>query len=362
MDQQALRLLLGARLLRLGEALRTAPQSVGRLASKGGPEASPHALNTELVKAASEKLGIAVRDLPGGFLELQRGDQTHRSHGSDFDFEGLLPWMLCGDKSATSTVLSARGLPVAPFDSFTAACYGGALEFFRECRKPVVTKPTRGTSSGTGVSLDIRTEGGFRSGFMRALPSAGEVTVEPQIDGDNLRVTVLGGEVLGAVRRIPANVVGDGSNSVRELVSAKNEGWRVRGPENRLLQPILIDGEVNRLLRRRGMDLDTVPGKMQLVTLRQPCNADLGGEIEAWEPRLHPEYIRLSLAAATALGATLCGVDLIAPDATAGGQPGEAIINEVNTTPALYISAGMASGAPSTYPAERVLRLLFDTH
>ncbi len=71
-----------------------------------------------------------------------------------------------------------------------------------------------------------------------------------------------------------------------------------------------------------------------LARLREVCNADQGGEVHNVSGELHPDHVRIALAAAAATGPVLCGVDLIVRGVKA---PGGAVINEVNTTPALYV-------------------------
>jgi len=317
-------------------------------------------LHKSLVRAAAEELGVEVRPLPGDFLELRYGDRRSLVEGSHFELERLIPWLACGDKQLTSTILSEQGLPVPRYGSFSASRYAEALERFREAQKPVVVKPTRGTSAGLGVTLNVFAEDELRSAFARARAHSSEVMIEEQIDGENLRVTVLHEEVLGAVRRIPAHVVGDGTASVKALVSAKNRRWEAGAPDNRLFRPIALDGESRRVLALQRLDFDSVPPAGARVKLREISNAHEGSEVEDVESSVHEDYLALSTAAGRAMGAALVGVDLIVRDLRApAGQDG-VVINEVNTTPALYLVNAMADGAPSIRATERVLRSLFD--
>jgi cyanophycin synthetase len=320
---------------------------------------TPTDLNVAMVRAAAAELGIEVTSLPGGFLELTRGDATQFSRGSDFAFEPLVPWFMCGDKRMTSTLLAERGLPVPAFASFSIAEYDAAVEFFRGHSEPVVVKPARGTSGGDGVTIGVRTERGFRAAFARALAWKPEVLVESQVPGHHLRVTILEGEVLGVVRRIPAHVVGDGRSSVRALVATKNSMWQKGSPSNRLFRPIRLDAEVRRVLGEGGRALDSVPATGEVVYLRRVSNADQGGEVEDVRDAVHPGHARLALAAAAVMGPVLCGADLIVRDLSRPPAEGNVVINEINTTPALYVANEMVGGRPSTYAAEMILRRLF---
>jgi cyanophycin synthetase len=293
-------------------------------------------LNTENVQAAAAKLGVQAELLGNGFLQLSYQGRVSYARSADFEFERLVPWLVCGDKWLTARLLSERGLPVPTSGAFTASRFAEAGRFFDSLSKPVVTKPARGTASGTGITLDITTRRQLHAGFVRARAYGSEVLVEQQVPGENVRVTILDGQVLGAVRRLPAHVVGDGHRTLSALVQHKNDLWHARSPHNRLFRPIELDDDVNRTLGHQGLTLQSVPGEGQVVHLRRVSNAD-----------------------AAACGPVLAGVDLITTDPSAPVRAGEVFINEINTTPGLYVANGLQNGSPSTYASECILRRLF---
>ena len=332
---------------------------VRRLLGVGETAPTATDLNIANVLAAAERLGVEAETLPGGFVELTRDGTTFYSHSSDFAFEPLVPYFMCGDKGLTSRRLAEHGLPVPRFGVFDVGRFAEALRLFDRLPKPVVTKPARGTAGGVGITLGITTRVGLRSGFARARAHSRDVLVEEQVGGDNLRVTVLAGHVIGAVRRIPAHVVGDGVRTVADLVEAKNALWRSGARENRLLRPITLDVGARRVLRRHGVNARSVPAAADVVSLREVSNADQGGEIADVTDELHDDVRDLAVAAARVLGPVLCGVDLIVADVRAPALPGGVYINEVNTTPSLYVANAVVDGAPSTHAAECALRHLF---
>jgi len=342
----------------------------GRLADRvqgvqhrlGRAGAAPNATeqNIENVCAAAAKIGVDAQLLPNSFVKLTHDGSVSYANSSNFAFELLVPYFVCGDKWLTSTLLSEHGLPVPRFGAFGISQYEDARHFFEKLPKPVVTKPARGTSGGVGITLDITTAREFRAGFARARAHAGDVLVEQQVAGENVRVTILDGRILGAVRRLPAHVVGDGVATIAACVEAKNALCRTRAPGNRLFQPIEVDHDVRRTLGRQGLTPRSVPESGRTVRLSQVSNADRGGEIVdlAWG-ELHDEQRQLAIAAARAVGAVLCGVDLITTDSSAPATPGAVVINEVNTTPGIDAANAMHDGSPSTYAAECILRHLF---
>jgi cyanophycin synthetase len=327
-----------------------------KLFGGSGEAATATDLNIASLQAAGEGLGVGVERLPGDMLRLTHGGEVSYAYASNLAFEPLVPYFACGDKGLTAARLAEAGLPVPRSAAFELTGYDRAQRFFAQLDKPVVTKPARGTSGGAGVTLNITTRRSFRAGFARAAVHLRGVLVEQQVAGEHLRITVLAGSVIGAVHRVPAHVTGDGSASVASLVERKKALWRAGAPENRLLRSIRLDGEAKRILRRQGLGPTSVAPEGRDVWLRDVCNADEGGEIVDMTDSLHPDHRDMALAAADVLGPVLSGVDLIVPDLRTGAG---VVINEVNTTPSLYVINGMRDGAPSHEASERILRHLF---
>ena len=80
-------------------------------------------------------------------------------------------------------------------------------------------KPRRG-ESGSGVSVGVTDESGLVAALAAARAVSSDVLLERCSPGDDLRVVVIGGEVVAASVRRPPLVTGDGVRTVDELVTA----------------------------------------------------------------------------------------------------------------------------------------------
>ena len=49
------------------------------------------------------------------------------------------------------------------------------------------------------------------------------VIVEQQLEGFVYRATVIGGRVVGVLRREPANIIGDGKSTIKQLIIEENK-------------------------------------------------------------------------------------------------------------------------------------------
>jgi cyanophycin synthetase len=308
-----------------------------RIATRAGAEESADKTNKMIICSGAGRLGVSVRELPDEYLELKLGNSTCYAISSDLSFESLLAYKMCGNKLVTSTLLRANGMPVPQFKGFGRREFAKAREYVREQCDPVVVKPCSSTSGGDGIGIAVSGPWEFAKAFARALCYANSVMIEQYVEGENFRLTVLGGELITAIRRLPAHVTGDGSSSIRQLIDAKNDAYASTTMETRLVHPITVDADVRNRLRSEGLTMRSVPKNGHIIYLRKISNASQGGEIQDATDQCHSDYKQLAVSAAKIMGASLAGVDIIAHDITAPFQAGTAVINEVNTTPGLAI-------------------------
>src|SRR5699024_8206139 len=132
--------------------------------------------------------------------------------------------------------------------------------------------------------------------YVRRKLDCPDVIIEEHIPFEKeFRIIVLGDRVLGAMNRIPANVIGDGVNSIRQLIHIKNKERR-ENPHltNRLIK---IDMEVLNLIRAAGYTPDTVLPKGEQLFLREQSNLSNGGDSLDVTDQLTPELRNIAIEA-----------------------------------------------------------------
>jgi len=154
---------------------------------------------------------------------------------------------------------------------------------------------------------------------------------EEFILGENYRFLVLDDKVIGAVRRKAAHVVGNSKNTIRELISIKNEEEKKK---KGLMKPIAIDNEVVLKLQRDNLNLESIPEQGQEIILRYNCNLTTGGSTQECMKEVHEDYKKMAIKAVRAVGSKFGGVDIIAEDIS---KPSKAVINEINYNPGLRL-------------------------
>lgn len=188
----------------------------------------------------------------------------------------------------------------------------------------LVCKPADGTH-GEGVGLGLRSAAAVLA-HAQQIPRP-EWLAEAQVDGQDLRLQAIGGALVAACVRVPAEAVGDGTRSVLELIQARDREVRALNPRNR----VRLDGEVHALLAAQGLSPGSVPAVGQRVRLRQVANMAQGARAVDVTHTLHPGWARTVQRIAHGVG-----ISVFALDARVAGPedpPEEGAVLELNARP-----------------------------
>ncbi len=259
---------------------------------------------------------------------------------------------MTSNKELTKVWLAAHGVPV-PRGGVASDVEAG-LALHAALGRNSVVKPILGTK-GRGISVGLTDEEDFRAAFVEAQKFNRRVVVEETVQGIDLRTVVVGGRARAAVLRVPANVVGDGVQTIAELVDAKNRE-RLRNAYM-ARYPLRLTNNAARVLRAKGLDVDSVPEAGRRVFLTLAANVSTGGETINVLDRLHPEIVALAEHAARCLGRELyVGVDVLLErlDLSVGEQ--KCVICEINSNAGPNVSGYPTYGPPFDTPGA-----VFDT-
>ncbi len=305
-----------------------------------GESLNPYA---RIIIREAQKRGIYVDvlDAEGGYLELSFGGRSIVCRESLSELTTAVAMSRCDDKATTHRVLRQAGLRVP--DQIKVKDEEQALAFLQD-HESVVVKPARG-EQGAGISVDVRDADALPEAIAEARALCETVILEEYLNGDDLRIIVIGEEVVAAAERRPAQVLGNGQDSVKTLIEKQSRRREAAtGGESR----ISLDRETQRCVEEAGYSLNSVLPENVRLAVRKTANLHTGGTIHDVTAKLHPTLRKAAVDAARALGIPVTGLDLIV-SATDG--PDYAII-EANERP------GLANHEPQP-TAERFIDLLF---
>jgi cyanophycin synthetase len=305
----------------------------------------------------------ASRDIPylrldkHSLVQLGQGVHQKRIRAAITSQTSWLAVDIASDKRLTSQLLANAGLPVPRGDEVHSE--EEAVQMADRLGYPVAVKPADG-NHGRGVSLGIESPAAVRKAFALARAEArnGGVIVETFVTGKDYRVLVIGGTMAALAERVPAQVVGDGSHTVEELVTETNRDPRRGIGHENVLTRIELDESALELLAEQGYQLDGVPPEGEVVKLRLTANLSTGGTSIDRTTEAHPENVEIAEAAARVVGLDVAGVDFVAPDITLPVRETGGAIVEVNAGPGFRMHTHPTEG-DLQYVAKPLVDLLF---
>ncbi|MGY6090029.1 bifunctional glutamate--cysteine ligase GshA/glutathione synthetase GshB [Avibacterium paragallinarum] len=283
-------------------------------------ELSTQALLFDLIQKG---IKTEILDEQDQFLCLQVGDHIeYVKNGNMTSKDSYISPLIMENKVVTKKVLHKAGFNVPQSMEFTSAEQAVANYGLFEGRA-VVIKP-KSTNYGLGITIfqqGVSNREDFAKAIEIAFREDKEVMVEDYLTGTEYRFFVLGDETLAVLLRVPANVVGDGKHSVAELVAAKND-HPLRGDGSRTPLKKIALGDIEKLqLKEQGLTVESIPDAGRIVQLRANSNISTGGDSIDMTDEMHPSYKALAVGITKAMGAAVCGVDLIIPDLHKPAEP-----------------------------------------
>jgi cyanophycin synthetase len=297
------------------------------------------------VLRAAHRSGIPFTHLGAGVFQLGWGQHARRLDRSVSDADSAIGGKLCANKATAAALLRASGLPAPSHAVVTSGAQ--ALKAAQQLGWPVVVKPSD-LERGEGVVVDVADDATLQAAFTaaQALSRSKTVIVERQVPGVCHRLFIAQGRLLYAVKRLPMSVQGDGVADIDGLVAAECARQLQLPPWERSgLQP--LDALALAALARAGLTPRSVPARGAWVALRRIESTAWGGVDEEVTQQIHPENLRVALAAAERFGLDMAGIDIISSDITQPWHDNGAIINEVNYAPLLGGAAISRSHLPA---------------
>lgn len=274
-------------------------------------------LSTQIFMFDAIQKGVQVKvlDESDQFLRLQFQDHVEYVKNANMTSKDsyIVP-LIMENKTVTKKVLKEAGFRVpggAEFSSMEEA----VKAYPRFAEQAFVIKPK---STNYGLGITIFKEGAsledYQAGLAIAFREDSSVLVEEFMPGTEYRFFVIDGEVQAIMLRVPANVIGDGIRTVKELVEEKNSD-PLRGTNHRAPLELIQLGELEQLmLKEQGLTIESVPQANQIVYLRENSNISTGGDSIDMTDEFSEAYKKISVSAVEALGAKISGIDLIIPD------------------------------------------------
>ncbi|MED0678777.1 ATP-grasp domain-containing protein [Aneurinibacillus thermoaerophilus] len=231
---------------------------------------------------------------------------------------------ICDNKSLTHRMLKNKNLRVPRHTLYQDM--EQAVTYMKEWNS-IVVKPVSG-EQGRGITVDVRTKKELQQAVENALRYSNHVLLEEFVEGKDLRMIVIDYTFVAAAERKPAFVIGNGKETIRQLIENKNRRLAEKTKDE---SQIPLNRETERVIQRQNLSLDDVlPDGMELQVCKT-ANYHTGGTITDTTAFVSPFLRKIAEEASRALNIPVVGLDLLVPDFT--GE--EYVIIEANERPGL---------------------------
>ncbi|GAB6169907.1 bifunctional glutamate--cysteine ligase GshA/glutathione synthetase GshB [Clostridium carnis] len=295
-------------------------------------------LSTQILLKTAIKRGLEfeILDKEENFISLKRKNHIeYIKQATKTSKDNYISSLIMENKIVTKKVLHKNNINV-PIGVEVNSLEEGIKSISDFINRSIVIKP-KSTNFGLGIS--IFKKGGNEKDLIKALEIAfsydSKVIIEELIDGKEYRFLVIGDKVSGVLHRVPANVKGDGRHSIEELVEEKNKN-DLRGKGYKTpLEKISLNEEAKLYLKQNNLTIEYIPKENEIVYLRENSNISTGGDSIDYTNDIKEYFKDIAVKSAKAVGANICGVDMMIEDYT--NINSKYAIIELNFNPAIHI-------------------------
>lgn len=322
--------------------------------------------STLLILDEAEKHNIEWKKIPFcDLFELTYNCQSKFFHGQVPSTTTELAYYCCDNKRISNNLLEKSGLSVSngyriEFDDKKQY----RLNLFEDLIKPLVIKPVD-DCQGKNVYLNITAQKEYLDATQKIYDFYGqqevEIAVEEMFQGDEYRILATQEKILSVIKRIPANVVGDGKSTVKQLIEEKNLDPIREKIE--IYKQIQVDEEVLEFLNNQDITLNSVVAEGETVFLRphSPLDISLGGDTIDITDKIHPTVNKIvSKIMQSIPGLALTGIDYMTTDICKEQTADNYRIIELNSSPSLHWNEFPIVG-PRRRVAYEFLKIMFPT-
>lgn len=317
-------------------------------------------LSTQILLKEAIKRGARfnILDRKANFITLEKdGRKEYVKQATKTALDSYMTYLIMENKLVSKEVLASSHIRVPM--GYTFDNIEDALGIYHTLeQKPLVIKPNN-TNFGLGISIfkEFPAYEKYREALEIAFKEDHTILIEEFIRGKEYRFLVMCDEVVGILHRVPANVEGDGTRSIRELVEDKNKDpLRGKGYKSPL-EKINLGRIEEVFLEEQGLDSDYIPQKGEIIYLRENSNISTGGDSIDFTDDIHGSYKVEAIKAAKSVGAKICGVDMMIEDIKMPLNRENYGIIEVNFNPAIHIHTYPYKGSDRK-PAKKILDML----
>lgn len=264
-----------------------------------------NSIYTTTITREAQRRGIKVEviDPVTPVFVLRHQEKKIRCYNALTDQVGAVTFHMTQNKRLANVFLRTQGFPVPAQELFTTTVNA---RLFLKKYKTIVVKPCT-QWGGRGVSVAVQTPRELSRAIEFARKFEEDIILEEFVWGEDYRLIFVNYRYVAAIRRRAACVTGNGRDSIRKLIKARNTVEQRVDPSHR----IPLDSETGRNLKALGLAWTTVPASGQSVQVRLTSNYHTGGSVDMVTREVPAKLVKLAAKAAVKLGVPVIGIDFL---------------------------------------------------
>lgn len=179
------------------------------------------------------------------------------------------------------------------------------VRFSKRVGFPLICKPLNGRQGNNLIKIESKDE--IVNASKMIIDLKDDVIIQEYLKHDEVRVVVLDGEIIQAYKRFGPSIVGDGKESVFNLIEDKNAYFKNNG-RNTIIS--IDDPQVQMIIADLGYSNGSIPEKGKDIPLSFGRNLSKGGEYEFIENKISPKFQKVLREMSLAANLRLVGFDL----------------------------------------------------
>ncbi|RFU66551.1 cyanophycin synthetase [Peribacillus glennii] len=261
------------------------------------------------------------------------------------------------DKQLTKEILKSCSLPVPDGEVVSTM-----EEIFAQSEImgfPLVIKPLNGRQ-GQGVITNIKNKEQLFNVVSCLDQHVDKYILERHYEGNDYRILVVDGRLIAASLRVPPFVIGNGVDTIRDLINEENKNPLRGDGHEKAMSKIPLNHTVSCYLEKLDLTLDSIPDKGKIIQVVGNANLSTGGKAIDVTDQVHPTIRKIAVTAAKAIGLDIAGIDFICKDISKPFDKHEMAIIEINAAPGIRMHHYPSEGK-SRDVGKAILDYLFKT-
>lgn len=251
---------------------------------------------------------------------------------SSTDQTKLSAEIICKNKDITKFMLNSIGIRCPK--GYVVFEEKDLKKYFDIIPKPIVVKPVDG-NQGKNVFINITNYEECLRAFNIIISKYKGVIIEELFVGFDYRILIVNYKFVATAKRIPAFVIGNGINTIDELIKIENSTPDRGNGHSNILSKIEINDDVINYLIEQNLKLTSVIPVNKTIYLYKTANLSTGGISENVTELTHPNIINICIRIAQQMELDICGIDIIKNDISTDFTDKQEGIIEVNSSPGL---------------------------